>query len=565
MDFERLALLFEQLEKTSSGNDVRSILSSFFKEVPSSDIKVVVYLLLGRLGPEYDTVVLGLAEKSVLKAIAKAGGVSEKSVLDLVRTIGDAGLIAEKILTHKSSTLFPTTPLSINDLYSGLVKISLLDGTGSSDLKINVLVSLFSRCSTLGAKYVTRVALGILRLGVAEMSVVDSLAIAFIGEKKDKEYVERAYNICPDLGIIAEVLAISGLAGINSISVEVGRPVKMMLAQRIEELDDIESKMPGSILVEAKYDGERVQVHKLANGCVVLFSRRHDTITLQFPDLVTAISQYVKCNSCIVEGEILALGEDGRPLPFQTLMQRRRKYNVAEYATKVPVILKLFDVLYVDSKLMMDKALTIRKKALTAIVKKGGPVGLAENIVTDDIHEMDLYFRSMLERGFEGVIFKSLGGEYQAGTRGWNWIKWKKEYVGSLSDSFDVVVVGAFFGRGKRKGMYGALLCAVRNSVSGIFESFCKLGTGLTDETLLSLPFVLDVYRVKKCPSTVVSGVMCDVWFDPQIVVEVSGAEITKSPIHSCGYALRFPRFIRFREKKAIDATTVEEVKGMVK
>ncbi len=563
MEFKKVALLFEELEKTASGNDLRLLLSSFLKELTLDEISVVVYLCLGRLGPEYDDVVLGFAEKTVLRALSRASGVSEKKVDSLMVSLGDAGLVAEQVLATKPRTLVPVESLSIHDLYEGLVKISRVSGSRSVDLKSDILVSLLGRCSGVECKYVVRVALGTIRLGVAEMTVIDSLAMAFIGSKKDKVEVERAYMVCPDLGYIASVLCTSGVVGLQRITATVGRPVKMMLAQRVTDLDEIEDKMPGSVLVEAKYDGERVQVHRLADGSVRLFSRQLQDITSQFPDLVSAVKSHVKCNSCIVEGEILAMGEDGRPLAFQTLMQRRRKNDVADFVLRIPVVLKLFDVLYVDSVVVMDLGLVERKKWLNAIIISGGALELATNMVTDDVYEIDTYFKSMLAAGYEGVIVKNLDGSYQAGQRGWNWIKWKKEYAGELVDTFDVVVVGAFFGKGKRSGGYGALLCAVYDSSSEKFLSFCKLGTGLSDAVLGGLGDVLDKYRLKEKAKNVESGIVPDVWFSPAIVCEISGAEITRSPLHASGFALRFPRFLRFREKKASDATTLAEVKEM--
>ncbi len=563
MEFMKVALLFEELEKTASGNDLRDLLSAFLKDLSEEEISVVVYLCLGRLGPEYDDIVLGFAEKTVLKALSRASGVSEKKVDSLMVTLGDAGLVAEQVLARKLTTLVPVESLTIHDLYAGLIKISHVSGSRSVEAKSDILVSLLGRCSGVECKYVVRIALGTIRLGIAEMTVVDSLAIAFIGSKKDKVDVERAYMVCPDLGYIASVLQSQGVGGLSKITATVGRPVKMMLAQRVTDLDQIEEKMPGSVLVEAKYDGERVQVHKLDSGVVRLFSRQLQDITLQFPDLVAAVSTHLKCSSCIVEGEILALGENGRPLAFQTLMQRRRKNDIADYVSKIPVVLKLFDVLLVDSVVVMGHQLVERKKWLNAIVLPGGAMELATNMVMDDVYEIDTYFRSMLDAGYEGVIVKSLDGSYQAGHRGWNWIKWKKDYAGELVDTFDVVVIGAFHGKGKRKGGYGALLCAVYDSGSEKFLSFCKLGTGLTDTVLEGLNTVLDGNRVKEKPKNVESGVIADVWFSPIVVCEISGAEITRSPSHASGFALRFPRFLKFREKKATDATTLVEVKEM--
>ena len=328
--------------------------------------------------------------------------------------------------------------------------------------------------------------------------------------------------------------------------------------------------MPGEFAVEAKYDGERVQAHKDKKGKITLFSRRLENITSQFPDLVKELEKQVDGKEYVIEGEIIAIDDKGHHLPFQILMQRRRKYDIEKYMKDIPVMVKLFDILYWNEKSQIHEPYKFRTQLLAKIVTKSKHLMLADKIVTDDITEMDEFFREMLKEKYEGVIVKSLTGEYQAGTRGWNWIKWKKEYVQEMSDTLDLVIVGAFHGKGKRSGVYGALLCAAYNEKEDLFETVCKLGTGLTDEVLAELPKKLAKYKLDHKPARlkIKKEMEPDLWFEPKMVVEVLGAEITKSPFHTCGsgLALRFPRFIRFREdKKAEQATTSKDVGGMGK
>ncbi len=570
MDFQKLVDVYEELEKTSSGNMMREILAEFLKKVPVEDLGVICYLFLGQITSEYEGVVLGMADKSVLKSIAAASGTDLSKVTKIMQETGDAGLTAEKVLQKKPQTLVPVGKLTIHELFEKLHKIAETSGSGSQDQKSNLLVSLLQKTSAKGAKYVTRIALGTLRLGAGDMTLLDALAIAYTGDKANKELLEKAYNICPDVGIIAETLVKKGLKGIEKIDIHVGRPIKMMLCQRVEEIDEIAEKIPGKFAVEAKYDGERVQAHKDRVGKITLFSRRLENITSQFPDLVKELSQKVEGKEFVIEGEIIAIDEKGHHLPFQTLMQRRRKYDVEKYMKEIPVIVKLFDLLYWNGKSYLHEGYQTRSQQLDNIVTKSKHVMLADKIVTDDIAEMDDFFREMLKEKYEGVIVKSLPGEYQAGTRGWNWIKWKKDYVQEMSDTLDLVIVGAFHGKGKRSGTYGALLCAAYNEKEDIFETVCKLGTGLTDEVLAELPKKLAKYKVDHKPARlkVKKEMEPDVWFEPKIVVEVLGAELTKSPFHTCGsgLALRFPRFIQFREnKKAEQATTTKEVEAMAK
>ncbi len=370
------------------------------------------------------------------------------------------------------------------------------------------------------------------------------------------------------MGIIAETLAKQGLKGIEKIGIHVGRPIQMMLCQRVDELEDIPEKMDGEFTVEAKYDGERVQAHKDKKGKITLFSRRLDTITAQFPDLVKHLEQNISAKEFVIEGEIIAIDTEGNHLPFQTLMQRRRKYDVEHYAQDIPVQLKVFDVLYLNGKSFLPEPYLHRTKQLAAIVHKSKHITLTERIITDDLTTLNNFFQKMLKEGYEGVIVKSHQGEYQAGMRGWNWIKWKKDYVQEMTDTLDLVIVGAYHGKRKRSGVYGALLCAAYNDKEDTFETLCKVGTGLTDEVLEELPRRLAKYKVEHKPARVMvkKEMEPEVWFEPKLVIEVLGAEVTKSPFHTCGsgLGLRFPRFMRFREnKKPEQATTSKEVERM--
>src|SRR3989344_2070841 len=470
MDFEELVVLYEELEKTASGNKMREILSEFFKKAPKDDIGVISYLTLVQIASEYEGLVLGIAEKSVLKAIAKAAGIDEDKTRKVMQETGDAGLTAEKLLQKKPKTLVPLGKLTVKEFFEKLHKIASSSGTGSQDTKINIIVGLLQKSSPTGAKYIVRIALSSLRMGVGDMTVLDSLSIAYTGSKENKEILEKAYNICPDVGIIAETLAKKGMKEIEKIDVHIGRPIKMMLAQRISSLEEVQEKISGKLAIEAKYDGERMQLHKT-------------------------------------------------------------------YAE--------------------------RTEQLAKIVIKGKHITLADRIITDNLEEVDKFFHKMLKAGQEGIMIKGMDTEYQAGTRGWNWIKWKKEYAKDMTDTVDLVIIGAMHGKGKRSGTYGALLCASYNEEEDIFESVTKLGTGLTDEMLSELPKKLKKYQVDKQPARVkISQVKPDVWFEPKIVVEVLAAEVTISPSHAAGVALRFPRFIRIREdKKAEQATTTKEIK----
>ncbi len=567
MLFHNLAAIFEQLEQTSSGNKMREILSEFLKKVPAEDIDKVCYLTLGSIASSYEDVNLGMADQMIIRSIANAAQKEERKIAEESKKLGDLGLVAEKEAMQK------TPAITIHDIFKTFNEIAEAQGFGSQNIKTKLLAGLLKKATASEAKYITRIALSTLRMGVGDMTVLDSLAIAFTGEKKNKEILEHAYNVRPDVGLTAKTLATKGLKGVERIDLTVGIPVQMMLASREDNLEAIKERMPNGIAAEEKYDGERVQIHKKGSK-VILFSRRLEIITPQFPEIVSEIKTLK--DDFIIEGEIVPIDKKtGAILPFQTLMQRRRKHDIMQYMKKIPIVVHLFDVLSMNEKSYLKEPYTKRKETLKKLIKKESTVlKFARSITTTDIEKLENFFNECLERGTEGIIAKNVDGEYQAGTRGYLWIKWKREYAKELRDTFDFVVVGAFAGWGRRSGTYGALLCASYNDKRDTFETVCKLGSGFTDKQLEELPERFKKYKIphKAARLTIHKDLKPDVWFEPTIVVEVTGADITRSPLHTCaekdgtGLALRFPRFIQYRDnKKPEQATTSKEVEKLAK
>jgi len=553
MKFLELAHLYEKLENTSSYISMREILSDFFKKTPKEELEKAAYLTLGQIASQYADVNLGMADKMAVKAIAMAGGENEAAVLQQFKKLGDIGKTAEK---HAGKGT-----LTVKTVFETLHKIAQAEGGQSRDRKITLLAGLLSQASPLEARYLARIVLGDLRLGVGDKTILDALATAYAHKESRKE-LEHAYNICPDIGIIAKTLAHGGINSIKKIGVKVGVPIQSMLCQRVKDIEEIEHKIGYPVIVEEKYDGERVQVHK--GKKIKLYSRRLEDITLQFPDIVNAIRKAVKGN-CVLDSEVMPVDAKGNLLPFQILMQRRRKYEIEEYIKKVPVALFVFDVLYVNGKSLIREKYSKRYAILKRIVKQTGQIKLALQKTCKDSDCIEDLFNKTVEHGGEGIVIKNLHGPYDAGARGWNWVKWKPEYVKGLRDTFDLVVVGAYHGKGRRAGTYGALLCAVYDTKKDKFMTFCKLGSGFKDKELFALLKKFKKITHKPARLEIAKTITPDAWFDPRFVVEVTGAEITKSPNHTAGYALRFPRFLRWREKKPEQATTLKEILGFVK
>jgi len=405
---------------------------------------------------------------------------------------------------------------------------------------------------------------GKMRLGIADMTILDALAILYGGGKEWRELFERAYNLTSDIGYVAKVAATSGIEGLKQIKITIGRPIRPMLAERLASAEEILQKLGGKCMAEYKYDGERMQIHKKGDE-VIIFSRRLENITSQYPDVVELVRDHVKANEAILECECVAIDPDtGDMLPFQELMHRKRKHDIHKAIEQYPVRIHFFDALYVDGMDLTLQPLEERRRVLEQIIVEGERVKLSKAIITSDPRELERFFHEAIENGCEGLVVKALGKEaiYRAGARGWLWVKFKRDMKSELVDTVDLVVVGGFHGRGKRSGVLGAVLLACYDPEKDVFKTVCKVGTGFSDQDLVRLKEMLEPYRRDK-PSPRVDSVMeSDVWFEPALVLEVYGAELTISPIHTSGLAIRFPRFTgRFRlDKKPEDATTLQEL-----
>jgi len=577
LDYAVIADEYEKIEATTKRLEMTDLLVDLLKKTPKNVIAKVVYLTQGKLYPDFVGLEIGVAEKLAIKALSKASGRKDVELLQLLATIGDIGEVAEEVLKKKKQTTFGVQKtLKALEVYETLDKVANKTGSGAVGSKMALLAGLLSHASPKEAKYIMRTVTGNLRLGIADMTVLDALAIAYGGGKENRELIERAYNISSDLGRVANVVAEKGLAGIKKFQVVVFEPIRPMLAERLSSPEEILEKLGGKCVAEYKYDGERVQAHKKGDD-VVLYSRRMERISDQYPDAVELIRENVKAEAAILEAECVAVDvETGELLPFQELMHRRRKYGVKEAMEQYPVSLFMFDALYVDGKDLTLDAYPVRRTLLEKTLKESNRVKVAKQMRTGSVKELEAFFEEAIEDGCEGLICKSVGADsvYQAGARGWMWIKYKRDYKSEMTDTVDLVVVGAFHGRGKRAGAYGALLLAAYNKEADTFETVTKLGTGFTDEDLKKLPELLKAHVVPRKHPPVQSTLAADVWFEPKVVLEVLGAEITLSPIHVCamssiregsGLAIRFPRFTgNYRtDKAAEDATTSPEVVEM--
>ncbi len=558
MKFKKLAEYFQKLESTSSRNSMVEILARLFAEASESEIGQIAYLTQGRVAPLYEPVEFGMAEKMVLRAMAIAYKIELEKVNDLFKKAGDIGVVAEKLsdISHISDNS------DVKQVFDKLCEITKSGGEGSVEKKIGLLADILSSSDSVSAKFIVRIPIDKLRLGFSDMTVLEGLSWMLDGTKKNKTVIEAAYNIRPDLGNIATSVKKTGTSGVMHMTPRIGTPILVMRAERLTSASDIISEI-GKCAVEPKLDGLRTQLHLKKDGEVRLYSRGLENVTDMYPDILEAIKKELTwTDEIILDGE--AIGFDPKTdkfLPFQETTQRKRKYGIEEFSKSVPLRLVVFDALYFKGVSLIDKPYLERRKIVEKL--KGPIIVPAEMEIIDDPKELENFFQDCRKKGFEGIMAKKLDGVYQAGARGFNWIKLKGSYTEKLNDTIDAVVMGIDYGQGKRNSFgVGAFLVGVFDAKSDSFKTVSKIGTGLSDDEWRALAESGKKLAVSEKPKNYdVNKLMnVDVWFKPELVGEFRADELTKSPMHTAGLAMRFPRLVRWREKKAEDTTTVEEL-----
>jgi len=575
LSYAMVADYYGRLEEISGRNELTDVFASLLKETPKQELPMLVYLTQGKLRPDFEGVEVGVAEKMALRALTSATGLDSDRIYQAYVKLGDIGSAAEKTLEgRKQGTLF-SEPLTLKRVYETLLRVAKTAGEGSVETKQRELVSLLNDASPKEAKFIMRMVTGELRLGLADYTVLDACALAFLGGKKERPALEKAYNVHPDLGFVVQLAAEKGAKGIEAIKLEVGVPIRPMLAERLDSAKSIVHKMGDKkVAAEYKLDGERLQIHKKGKS-VALFSRRLEVITSHYPDAVELVKKYVRPASAVLEAEVVAINEDtGEYLPFQELMHRRRKYGIEDAMARYPVALNFFDILLSGAQDVTGESYRLRRRKLEEAVQKTDRTRPVPAIRSSDPAEIERFMEEAIENGCEGLVVKDLESPYRAGAREFAWIKLKREYRSELTDTIDLPIIGAFHGKGRRAGTYGTYLLAAYDKKRDMFTSVAKIGTGFSDEDLAKIPKLLKPYESRVKPPNVESKMEPDVWFRPHMVIETIAAELTLSPIHTAamgairpgaGISLRFPKFTgKIRDDKGPeDATTVEEILSM--
>jgi DNA ligase-1 len=573
MKFCDVASVFEQIESISSRNEITQTLAQLFKQANSQEAKIITYFSLGSLYPSYQKVQINIAQNTVMQVLARLFDRPIDEVKKEVKHAGDLGLY---VMAHAQKR---TCTLSVQELYDRLCGLGGFVGQGSNEDKIQDLYELLQTVDVITAKYVVRIVTQTLRLGFSDMTIIDALSWMHAGDKTLKDPLEHAYNVCADLGLVAQTLKEQGVEGIDRFVPTVGIPIRPAAAERLPSAQAIIDKL-GTCIVQPKLDGFRLQVHmkKDALGFVQthFFSRNLIDMSYMFPDIEDEVKK-LSVDSLICEGEAIAFDSaTGQFLPFQETVKRKRKHDIGQVSQELPLRLFIFDVLYLNGRSLLDVPYVKRREMLLEMLPESDEkISTIHEQVVRTAKELEYFFLQHISDGLEGVVVKRSDALYQPGKRNFNWIKLKQQEGQSLlKDTVDVVVLGYYYGQGKRASFgIGAFLVGVYNAKIDRFETIAKIGTGLTDAEWKALKEKCDALSVQKIPSSVVipKELLPDVLVTPQIVCEAMADNITQSPLHTAGkthselgYALRFPRFIQYRiDKSVYDATTVTEIVSM--
>ena len=538
------AELCQRVEGVSGSLEKVDLVAAFLKNLDDDELAVASGFIMGDLFSPSMDLVMGVGPSILYEAMARACGCSTERISDMLRATGDPGLVASAAVDKKKPIGFAAfikdEPLSIKEVYQRLVAVARASGKGSQDAKVKNLQYLFSQATPLEAQYIARLAIEDMRIGIGEGGVRDAIAQAF---SQDASKVERAYNLTNDIGLVAVNARKGTLA---DLSVLINHPIKMMLAQVGEGISASMQEL-GSAAIEWKYDGARVQIHKDGKR-VRIFSRRLEDVTRSLPEIVR-LAQEVRADKAILDGEVVAIGKDSRPLAFQEILKRfRRKYNVEKQAKETPLHLFLFDLIYLDGQSTVDLPLTRRRELLEGIAD---PSILADQVISDSVQKAEEIYHQALEKGHEGLILKNSMSVYAPGKRGKNWLKIKP-----VMETLDLAVIGAKWGEGRRASFLGSYRLACLDEATSKLQDIGWVATGLTDEALAELT---ELFR----ELILVQNGM-EVELKPAVIFEVAYEEIQKSQSYSSGYALRFPRLVRVRDDKSLEeADSLERVESL--
>ncbi|MBD3312515.1 ATP-dependent DNA ligase [archaeon] len=547
MKYKPIAEVLSKLESTTKRLEMTKILTDFLKNVDKEDLEKVILLLMGTIFPEHSEETIGVADKLMIKVINKASGSDEKEITKMWKDTGDLGEVAEELMKERKQSTLSKDELTVKKVFNNLEKVSRAEGKGSVSDKVSLISELLTNAEPLEAKYLTRTVLGTLRVGVGRGTIRNAISETF---NCDKKLVEKAYNLTADYSKVVSIAAGKGDKGLKKVGLDIGRPAKSMLYQKEESIKDGFERVGRPAAIQYKYDGLRMQVHK-KNDEVKLYTRRLDEVTKMFPEVVKAVKQNVK-QDCVLDAEGVGYHPKKKSYkPFQEISKRiKRKYDIEKLAEETPVVLYIFDILNYNGESCLGKPYKERLKILKKSVnEKKWSIELANQLITNEEGEAQEFYDEALKKDQEGVIMKNLEAPYKPGSRVGYGVKIKP-----IMEPLDLTITGATWGKGRRSNWLSSFVLSCKKE-EGYLE-IGKLGTGLSDEQFKEV--------TKKLKPLITKEEGKEVSVKPEIIIEVAYEEIQKSPTYSSGYALRFPRLIRFRPDKE-EPDSLERVKKIYK
>lgn len=543
--FEELTQVGEALAGTRKKLEHAAIIGAYLKALPPDEIPIAARLLIGQVFPEGDPRILNVSGAAISRVIAQEiGGTSEFGQIDGAVDFGDA---VHKILVKRGHVPAAVPArLTLEDVYHAYEEIASTSGAGSRERRDLLLSDLLARASALESKYIVKHLIHEMRVGVNDGTLLDALArtTGIPGAA-----IRRAYQSSGDIGIVAHTALTEGEGALARLKPDVGRPLKVMLAQSAENIPAAFEEMRlGETALEYKLDGARVQIHKRGDG-VRMFSRSLAELTASLPEIVEQVRKEIRADTAIVEGEVIALTQAGRPRPFQELMRRvGRERDVGAIQREIPVRLYLFDCLYRNGELLIDQPNATRWQALTEI---GGGIARVERAIPQTVSEGEAFLQRARDAGHEGVMAKALASPYVPGERGKHWLKIKPVIT------LDLAIVAADWGYGRRTGWLSNVHLAARDADSHELLEVGKTFKGFTDAEFKALTERLLALKVRETRGTV--------WVTPQVIAEVAFNNVQSSPQYKSGVALRFARVLRLRDDKTLnEVDTVQTLRGLM-
>jgi len=580
MKYSKLTEIYEQLSSTTKRLEKIEMLSRFLKHIPDAD-KEVLYLLMGDIYPEYDDRKIGISNQLTIKAISKATGTDTKKIIREWKVIGDIGQVAEKFILHKKQSTLHSHILTTEKVLTNLRKLPELEGKGTVSKKISLITELLTSAKPKEACYLIRTLIGDLRIGIQESTIREAMCAAFFDRnKKASKKIETALDKTNDLVAVFEIAKKGKLKNFDKLTIQIGKPIKAMLAQKIDTIENGFKALGKPCAIEFKYDGFRLLIHKNKEG-ITLFTRTLENVTKQFPDVVEYIKNHVKGHSFIIDSEAVGFHKKTKQYkPFQYISQRiKRKYDIEKLQKELPIEINAFDILFHNGKSLIEEPFKKRTKLLRKIIKnKPYKIISSKQIITSDVKKAEEFYKKALKANQEGIMMKNLKAKYKPGRRVGHMLKLKP-----VEKDLDLVITGAEYGTGKRRGWLSSFILSCLNdnhkqihhkksAKEGTqhsakqgellskekFLEIGKVGTGIKEKSKMGISFE---ELTKKLKPHIIKEKGKTATIKPKIVVAVTYQEIQKSPNYNSGFALRFPRFTALRPDKPLsEVTTLKEI-----